>query len=91
MTAKITGSEIEPRRVEPSRDADPVFDADIPSEAGHRASLSPNGEVRGSGSGTGGSNPGEDYDNDEHGGDGLVSTGDASGSRGASGQGDGDH
>ena len=45
-------------------------DRDIPSEAGRRAHVLPNGEVRGSGVGAGGGNPGEDYDPDEHGGDG---------------------
>lgn len=43
---------------------------DIPSENGRRAHVLKNGEVRGSGVGAGGGNPGEDYDSDEHGGDG---------------------
>ena len=47
----------------------PEENADIPPEAGHRRTIAPNGEVHGSGAGAGGGNPGEDYDNDEHGGD----------------------
>jgi len=35
---------------------------DLPPEAGHRATLAPNGEARGSGMGAGGGAPGEDYD-----------------------------
>jgi hypothetical protein len=48
----------------------------IAPEAGKRASIDPRtGEVHGSGMGTGGGNPGEDYDNDPATGDGPPQTG----------------
>ena len=50
-------------------------DPDIPPENGHRARALPNGEVRGSGVSAGGGNPGEDFDDDEHGGAGAGPTG----------------
>jgi hypothetical protein len=37
-------------------------DRDIPPDAGHRATIAANGEVRGSGAGAGGGAAGEDYD-----------------------------
>lgn len=40
-----------------------------------RHALPANGEVRGSGSGAGGGNPGEDYDSDPQAGDGYPQTG----------------
>lgn len=63
---------------------------DIPSENGHRAHRLRNGEVRGSGVGAGGGNPGEDFDNDEHGGDGTGATGATSATKGTPAQGAGD-
>ena len=49
-----------------------------------------NGEVRGSGVGSGGGNPGEDFDNDEHGGDGASLTGVTPATKGTPAQGTGD-
>jgi hypothetical protein len=63
---------------------------DIPSENGRRRSIAPNGEVRGSGVGAGGGNPGEDFDTDEHGGDGAGSTGVGPGFKRTPAQGAGD-
>ena len=41
---------------------DPRVERDIPAENGRRARVLRNGEVRGSGVGAGGGNPGEDFD-----------------------------
>ncbi len=64
-----SGQEYDPRRdaaetagqVTPAtrREAD---GGNLPPEAGHRATIAPNGETRGSGMGAGGGAPGEDYD-----------------------------
>ena len=52
--------------------------AGIAPEAGKRASIDPaTGEVHGSGSGAGGGNPGEDYDDDPAAGGGLPPATDA--------------
>jgi hypothetical protein len=54
----------------------PTRSVDIPPENGRRAFLDPEtGEVHGSGSGAGGGNPGEDFDNDAASGDGVLVTG----------------
>ena len=45
---------------------------DIGPDVGHRAYVSPNGEVHGSGAGDGGGNDGEDYDEGTAGGSGDV-------------------
>ncbi|WP_375401845.1 hypothetical protein [uncultured Sphingomonas sp.] len=63
---------------------------DIPTETGRRAHVMRNGEVRGSGVGAGGGNPGEDYDNDQHGGDGGSPTGATATTKGTPAQGAGD-
>lgn len=65
-------------------------DRDIPAENGRRAQVLRNGEVRGSGVGAGGGNPGEDYDNDGHGGDGASPTGATLATKGTPAQGAGD-
>lgn len=65
-------------------------DRDIPSENGRRAHVLKNGEVRGSGVSAGGGNPGEEYDADEHGGDGAKPTGVGASTKGTPAQGDGD-
>lgn len=49
-----------PKAAPPVAPAEP----DIPPEAGKRAWIDKNGEVHGSGSGAGGGNPGENYDDD---------------------------
>jgi hypothetical protein len=57
-------------------------DPALPPENGRRASFDPaTGEVHGSGSGAGGGNPGEDFEDDRSGGDGLPLTGKADGER----------
>lgn len=57
-------------------------DSALPPENGRRASFDPaTGEVHGSGSGAGGGNPGEDFEDDGSGGDGLPLTGKADGER----------
>lgn len=48
---------------------------DIPPDSGSRAHVLKSGEVRGSGMGAGGGNPGEDLDNDPGGGDAIIPTG----------------
>lgn len=63
---------------------------DIPSETGHRAHVLRNGEVRGSGVSAGGGNPGEEYDDDEHGGQGADPTGASAATKGTPAQGAGD-
>ncbi|WP_375429486.1 hypothetical protein [uncultured Sphingomonas sp.] len=63
---------------------------DIPADNGRRAHVLRNGEVRGSGMGAGGGNPGEDLDNDQHGGDGGLPTGADAATKGTPAQGDGD-
>lgn len=51
-------------------------DPGMPPENGRRASFDPvTGEVRGSGAGAGGGNPGEDMEADRAGGDGTPETG----------------
>ena len=70
-------------------DAQPE-DRDIPPENGRRAQVMRSGEVRGSGVGAGGGNPGEDFDNDEHGGDGPSPTGATATTKGTPAQGGGD-
>lgn len=50
-------------------------DRDIAPENGRRARILKSGEVGGSGSGTGGGNPSEEYDTDEQGTDQPASTG----------------
>lgn len=65
-------------------------DRDIPAENGRPARILRTGEVRGSGSGAGGGNPGEDFDTDEHGGDGRGPTEAASETKGTPAQGAGD-
>jgi len=53
-----------------------IADSDDRPDAGRRASFDPKtGEVRGSGAGAGGGNPGEDYDSDPAAGDGYPLTG----------------
>ena len=69
---------------------DPRVKPDIPSENGHRAHVLKNGEVRGAGVGAGGGNPGEDFDNDEHGGDSFPVTGATPATKGTPAQGKGD-
>ncbi|HEX4694369.1 hypothetical protein [Sphingomonas sp.] len=60
-------------------DVPPPDDADLPPDAGKRASFDPQtGEVHGSGMGAGGGNPGEDYDSDPAAGDGFPQTGEGS-------------
>ena len=57
-------------------DTPPDDDADLPPDAGRRASFDPRtGEVHGSGMGAGGGNPGEDYASDPAAGDGFPQTG----------------
>jgi hypothetical protein len=57
-------------------------DPALPPENGRRASFDPaTGEVHGSGSGAGGGNPGEDFEDDRSGGDGLPITGAGDGER----------
>jgi hypothetical protein len=57
-------------------------DPALPPENGRRASFDPaTGEVHGSGAGAGGGNPGEDFEDDRAGGDGLPLTGKADGDR----------
>lgn len=70
-------------------DADPD-DRDIPAENGRRAQVLRNGEVRGSGMGAGGGNPGEDLDNDPGGGDAILPTGASAATKGTPAQGAGD-
>lgn len=65
-------------------------DRDIPSDNGHRAHRLRNGEVRGGGVGAGGGNPGEDFDSDEHGGDGAEGAGATPETKGTPAQGAGD-
>ncbi|MEH3101342.1 hypothetical protein [Sphingomonas adhaesiva] len=58
----------------PSRVTDD--DSAMPPDNGRRASFDPvTGEVRGSGAGAGGGNPGEDFEADRSGGDGKPLTG----------------
>jgi hypothetical protein len=53
-----------------------IADNDDQPDAGRRASFDPKtGEVRGSGAGAGGGNPGEDFDRDATAGDGYPITG----------------
>lgn len=60
---------------EPTDDG-PPRDPALPPENGRRASFDPaTGEVHGSGSGTGGGNPGEDFASDSAAGDGYPITG----------------
>lgn len=63
---------------------------DIPPENGRRAQVLRNGEVRGAGVGAGGSNPGEDFDNDPGGGDAITPTGATPATKGTPAQGAGD-
>lgn len=61
------------RAAEPASVADR---ADLPPDEGQRATADPaTGEVRGSGSGIGGGNPGEDFDSDAGSGDVFPLTG----------------
>lgn len=55
--ARQRASEADPVSV-----AAPADDRELPPESGRRASISPNGEVHGSGAGAGGGAPGEDFD-----------------------------
>lgn len=67
-----------------------MTDPDIPPENGRRAHVLKNGEVRGAGVSAGGGNPGEEFDTDEHGGDGPKPTGVGSHDKGTPAQGAGD-
>ena len=50
-------------RASEPRSPRPAQDRDLPPDDGHRATVDPDtGEVRGSGAGIGGGNPGEDFD-----------------------------
>lgn len=63
---------------------------DIPPETGHSAHVLKNGEVHGSGMSTGGGQPGEEYDTDEHGGEGPNPTGVGTRDKATPAQGSGD-
>lgn len=62
--------------VAPTSSHAPATDPDMPPDNGRRASFDPvTGEVRGSGAGAGGGNPGEDMESDGAAGDGAPITG----------------
>lgn len=71
LGAQMPAGSVAPR---PSRVTDD--NAAMPPDNGKRASFDPvTGEVRGSGAGAGGGNPGEDFEEDRAGGDGQPLTG----------------
>lgn len=57
--ARQAAAEARPASIAPSDDR-----REIPPEAGHRASIGPNGEVHGSGANAGGGGQGENFDDD---------------------------
>lgn len=57
--ARQAAAEARPASIAPSDDR-----REIPPEAGHRASIGPNGEVHGSGANAGGGGQGETFDDD---------------------------
>ncbi|MBB3475321.1 hypothetical protein [Sphingomonas sp. BK345] len=76
------GEQMPAGSVAPSESRVDTADPALPPENGRRASFDPaTGEVHGSGSGAGGGNPGEDFEEDRSGGDGLPLTGKADGER----------
>ncbi len=76
------GEQIPAGSVAPSEPRAGTADPTLPPENGRRASFDPaTGAVHGSGSGAGGGNPGEDFEDDRSGGDGLPLTGAADGER----------
>ena len=76
------GEQMPAGSVAPSGSRVGAGDPALPPENGRRASFDPAmGEVHGSGSGAGGGNPGEDFEEDRSGGDGLPLTGKADGER----------
>ncbi|WP_277981932.1 hypothetical protein [Sphingomonas phyllosphaerae] len=76
------GEQMPAGSVAPAGSGVATSDPALPPENGRRASFDPaTGEVHGSGSGAGGGNPGEDFEDDRSGGDGLPLTGKADGER----------
>lgn len=68
----MPSTQVAPPGAEPPADGTP--DPELPPDNGARAAVDKNGEVRGSGVGTGGGQPGEDLDQDSATGDGPVIT-----------------
>jgi hypothetical protein len=76
------GDQMPAGSVAPTASSVDAGDPALPPENGRRASFDPaTGEVHGSGAGAGGGNPGEDFEEDRSGGDGLPLTGKADGER----------
>ncbi|MGK6324912.1 hypothetical protein ACMGDM_17755 [Sphingomonas sp. DT-51] len=70
------GEQMPSGSVAPRASAVHESDPAVPPDNGRRASFDPvTGEVRGSGAGAGGGNPGEDFEEDRTGGDGQPLTG----------------